>query len=139
MLPLAKVLTALILVPLARATPTPSPDSGAHDYAQVAAIISQNCGGCHTEGGHKGGVRLDTEPDLLASGAEVLATIQTGRMPPRDPDFADSPAGQAVIAYLQATGTLPPGDEPPRGRCRRHHGDDDGDDFTEHHRRGCDD
>jgi hypothetical protein len=54
---------------------------GTLDFAFVkSSIIDASCGGCHTGGGASGGVRLDTEQQVLNLGTQFCNSFD--RMPP---------------------------------------------------------
>jgi len=121
--------------PAPPAPPAPPVDPlPAPGFAEVVEIVSSHCGSCHMNGRHKGGVRLDSEEDMLGNRSRVLGSIRRGRMPPRGYGFASSPEGQKLMTYLGSLTTRTPGGESPNGDCRGGHGHEE--DFADH-RHGC--
>ena len=121
--------------PSAPTPPAPPVDPlPAPGFAEVVEIVSSHCGSCHMNGRHKGGVRLDSEEDMLGNRSRVLGSIRRGRMPPRGYGFASSLEGQKLMTYLGSLTTRTPGGESPNGDCRGGHGHEE--DFGDH-RHGC--
>jgi len=123
--------------PPAPTPPAPTPPAGplsTSDFGDVIAIISSNCGSCHMNGRHKGGISLDSEQDVLGNGRSVLGSIQSGRMPPRGQGFASSPEGQKLVAYLRTKVAPTSSGDSAKGDCRGGHGHEE--DFGGHHH-GC--
>ncbi len=84
----------------AQSTPVePKPQT---TYADIEAIVSVNCLGCHSADAAFGDVVLDSEEKLKAVSAEALNALKAGLMPIGDEGFKDTADGQLLLEYLES-------------------------------------
>jgi mono/diheme cytochrome c family protein len=69
-------------------------------FADVAQVVQDNCAMCHN-GSRR--FALITREDFFNSKPGPLNEILAGRMPPRDPNFQDTPEGQLLVKWLQGS------------------------------------
>lgn len=93
----------------------------AAQYADIAPIISENCGSCHQNGYAKDGVTLDSEVEVKKWSRSIIAVIESGAMPPRSGNWIKSKGAQTLISYLKALSPDTVGQRP----SQNHDGDDD--------------
>lgn len=96
-----KVLRHLVVASSSALVLAASSASAASTYAEVETIVADACLSCHAADVAYGDIVLETEADLTAQAAAVLAVLEVGAMPLGNPEFKDSAEGQALIAYLK--------------------------------------
>lgn len=70
-------------------------------FEDVAPIFEANCVGCHSGIFAAGRVRLTSEEEALKAAEKIFTTVSTGRMPPRNPAFADSEEASLILSWLE--------------------------------------
>jgi uncharacterized membrane protein len=96
-------LTLMAAISRADETPAPAEPSTAPTYQDVASIIADNCGYCHTGGVDAlGGVSFDTEAEVVANSALAYAAVDAGLMPFGDSEWRTTPDGIQLLAYLKS-------------------------------------
>jgi uncharacterized membrane protein len=96
-------LTMMTAMAQAEDKPAPAEPSTPPTYQDVASIIANNCGFCHTGGVDAlAGVSLDTEAEVVANAAKAFAAIDSGFMPYGDSEWRTTPDGIQLLAYLKS-------------------------------------
>lgn len=96
-------LTLMAAISRADETPVPAEPSTPPTYQDVASIIANNCGYCHTGGADGlGGVSFDTEAEVVANAALAYAAVDAGLMPYGDSEWRTTPDGIQLLAYLKS-------------------------------------
>jgi len=96
----SSLLSAPLLAQSSAGTPTES--KPIPTYAEVEAIVSVNCLGCHSADLAFGDIVLDTEEKLNALSLEALNALKAGIMPIGDEGFKDTEDGQLLLEYLES-------------------------------------
>jgi uncharacterized membrane protein len=89
----------------AQGTPVTPEPIAKPSYADIEAIVAENCSACHSADVALGGVVLDTEEQLKALSAEAAEALKSGLMPAGDETFKDTADGQLLIQYLESLQT----------------------------------
>ncbi len=96
-------MTLMAAISRADETPVPSEPGTPPTYQDVASIIANNCGFCHTGGVDAlGGVSMDTEEEVVANAAKAFAAVDAGLMPFGDSEWRTTPDGIQLLAYLKS-------------------------------------
>ena len=100
----AGVFSLTLMAAMSRAEEVPAPaEPTPPTYEDVASIIANNCGYCHTGGADAmGGVSLDTEAEVVARAAQMYAAVSSGYMPYGDSEWRNTPDGLKLLAYLKS-------------------------------------
>ena len=89
----------------AQGTPVPPDPIVKPVYADIEAIVAENCSGCHSADVALGGIVLDSEEQLKALSKEAAEALKSGLMPAGDETFKDTADGQLLIQYLESLQT----------------------------------
>jgi uncharacterized membrane protein len=96
-------LTLMAAMAQAEDQPAPAEPTTPPTYQDVAPILANNCGYCHTGGADAlAGVSLDTEEEVVANAAKAYAAIDSGFMPYGDSEWRTTPDGIQLLAYLKS-------------------------------------
>jgi uncharacterized membrane protein len=96
-------LTLMAAISRADETPAPTDPSTPPTYQDVASIIANNCGYCHTGGVDAlAGISFDTEEEVVANAAKAYAAVDAGLMPYGDSEWRTTPDGIQLLAYLKS-------------------------------------
>ena len=96
---------SLFITPVAVASSVPFIDQDFEsrpNFALIRQIMTANCGRCHQNGNHRGGIQLDTEVEIERDAAVILTSIETGEMPISDRYWSQTREGKLVIQYLKS-------------------------------------
>ena len=77
-------------------------DSGTPLPADIASIVSDNCGSCHNAVDANGGVILETQEQILKLKSSIIKVLNDGSMPLGDPGFGSSEDGKIFLDWLAA-------------------------------------
>jgi uncharacterized membrane protein len=106
-------LTMMAAISRADDQPTPAEPSTPPTYQDVASIIANNCGYCHTGGVDAlAGISLDSEEEVVANAAKAFAAVDAGLMPYGDSEWRTTPDGIQLLAYLKSQIPSAPEPEP---------------------------
>jgi uncharacterized membrane protein len=99
----AGIFSLTLMAAMSHAEETPAPAEPAPSYDEVASIIANNCGFCHTGGPTAmGGVSLDNEEEVVAQATRMHAAVSSGYMPYGDSEWRFTPDGIKLLAFLQS-------------------------------------
>lgn len=84
-------------------TPAPAEPTTPPTYQDVAPILADNCGYCHT-GGADGlaGISVDNEVEVVTLAPQLFAAVDSGLMPYGDSEWRTTPDGIKLLAYLKS-------------------------------------
>ncbi|WP_141732811.1 hypothetical protein [Oligoflexus tunisiensis] len=100
----AGLFSLTLMAAMSRAEEVPAPtETTPPTYQDVASIIANNCGYCHTGGADAmAGVSLDNEAEVVARAAQMYAAVSSGFMPYGDSEWRNTPDGIKLLAYLKS-------------------------------------
>lgn len=83
-------------------------------YPDVKQIIDDQCVVCHSSGGPMDSLPFESLQQIKGNQLRMANALREGRMPYGNPDFADTPDGLKLLAWLQSGADLndPPPAEP---------------------------
>ena len=81
--------------------PDACPEVGAPSYAtEVAPILQQRCGDCHTAGGQEAVHPLDSYADAKAEKVGILSQLHSCLMPPPSQPQATTAERQTIFTWI---------------------------------------